>query len=149
MATSTTVNSGGIQSVYGSASGTTIYANSYQVVFSGGVASGTTVNSGGNEVDHRLSGGSDVSATVSSGGSQLVAGVANGDTIYSGGFQEITGVATGTIIGNSMLVTPAAVWQAGAIVSSGRTETIWGSDVSATVYAGGLQEVQGSASGAT
>jgi autotransporter passenger strand-loop-strand repeat protein len=89
---------GGIQYVFGSATGATIYAGS-QVVESGGVASFTTI-SGGSMV--LVASGSAISAQV----------LAGGQLLDSGG-----NVATATVLGSLTAVSGGHV--SGAIVSSG------------------------------
>ncbi|MFP2739467.1 autotransporter outer membrane beta-barrel domain-containing protein [Escherichia coli] len=90
-ATSTTINSGGNQYVSsgGSATGTTINGSGYQFVSSGGSATSTTINSGGNQ--YVSSGGSATSTTINSGGNQYVSsgGSATSTTINSGGYQNV------------------------------------------------------------
>ncbi len=103
---------GGEQDVYGTASGVTIWAGS-QVVEAGGVASGTTVNSGGTL--ELLSGATMVGTTVSAGGTLEIGsgyvisdyfvssgatleiasgGAASGTTLSSGGTLELLGGTT-------------------------------------------------------
>jgi autotransporter passenger strand-loop-strand repeat protein len=96
---SATLSSGGLQELYGVASGTTISSGGAQYVFSGGAASGVTVNSGGFQevgsggtaTDLAING----SAIISGGTVELASGaVANGAiTLTSGGTLLIDGTA--------------------------------------------------------
>jgi len=88
-ANDTTVMSGGIQNVDGTAVGNTISSGGYQIVFSGASAVSTTIDSGGFEVV--VSGGVTTSATISGGYVEL----GGGDGVASGGI--ITFVSGGEI----------------------------------------------------
>ncbi len=64
-----------VLNVYGTVSGTQIDNGGFQYVYSGGVASLTTVSGGGSDV---VSGGTAISTIVVSGGSDSVASGVNG-----------------------------------------------------------------------
>jgi autotransporter passenger strand-loop-strand repeat protein/autotransporter-associated beta strand protein len=96
--------SGGDQDVYGSAVGATVFAGAQflfqgvQIVESGGVASGTVVNSDGVQYVY----GSASGTVVSSGGNEYIesGGVASGTVVKSGGSEDVVygGVASGTVV---------------------------------------------------
>ena len=91
---STTVGSGGLETVYagGTASGTTLGNGGGQLVF--GAASGTTVNSGGTEADYGTASGT----TVNSGGNEKDYGTTVSTTVGSGGLETVE--AGGSASGN-------------------------------------------------
>lgn len=129
IATSTTVNSGGIETVYagGVANSTTINNGGYAYISSGGIASGTSVSSGGGEVV--FSGGTARFATISNLGNEYVfaGGTASSTTIKSGGIEYLYsgGVASFTTISNggSELIFAGGT-ASGTVVSSGGVENI-------------------------
>ena len=142
------IDSGGTQIIFsgGTASGTIVSSGGTQDVNVGGTAVGTTVSTGGTQYDAGVSSdttldggtevvfGSDTSATVNSGGTQAVVagGTTLGTTVSSGGIQYDAGIASGTTL-------------------DGGTEVVFGSDTSAIVNSGGIQEIAGggTASGVT
>ena len=140
MANAMAVDSGGTQIVFsgGTTSGAIVSSGGTQEVNLGGTALGTTLSSGGTEYDAGLSSdttldggtevvfGSDTSAIVNSGGTQAIVagGTTLGTTVSSGGIQYDTGVASGTTL-------------------DGGTEVVFGSDTSAIVNSGGIQEIAG------
>ncbi len=94
-ASSTTVLNGGFQDVWGTATNTTVNGEySIQEIESGGSATGTTIDGGGS-IDgayQMISAGGVASATtVNQGGDQMVesGGIANGTIIMSGGMEEV------------------------------------------------------------
>jgi autotransporter passenger strand-loop-strand repeat protein len=112
-ASGTTIDDGGVQDVYASATATIINAGGVQYVF--GAASGTIINSGGLQDDYGSAtstviasdgteyvevGATDSAATIDGGGLQYVFGTAISATIKSGGSEIINagGTAIGTIV---------------------------------------------------
>ena len=75
----TTIGDGGLQSVYGSATGTMVDSGGEQAVYVNGVATGTTLNAGGVQINW----GTAIDTTID-GGNQYVWGTASGTTILSG-----------------------------------------------------------------
>jgi autotransporter passenger strand-loop-strand repeat protein len=105
----------GEQSVEGTTTDTTITAeNSFQLIYAGGIASGTTLDDSGKQevysngtalatiiidgVQSIFTGGSAVDTTISNGGAQADGGVASGTTISSGGGQGVDAVAINTTV---------------------------------------------------
>ncbi|WP_347449313.1 AIDA repeat-containing protein [Pantoea stewartii] len=117
----TVVNSGGTETVYGTASGTTVNAGGIQGINQGGTAEGTVVNSGG---------------------TQEVAGMTSGTILTSGGLQIIqnAGSAYDTLAdtGSEQDVISGGTVQ--SVLMSG-TQNVWGKAIDTTVYAGGRQDV--------
>jgi autotransporter passenger strand-loop-strand repeat protein len=138
------IDSGGTQAIFsgGTASGTIVSSGGTQDVNLGGTALGTAVSSGGTEYDAGVSSdttldggtevvfGSDTSATVDSGGTQEIAagGTTLGTTVSSGGVQYDAGVSSDTTL-------------------DGGTEVVFGSDTSAIVNRGGIQQIAGGGTG--
>lgn len=92
----TTINSGGILRVSGTASGTEISAGGRAYI--SGTSDSATISSGGVEY---VSGGSSYGDIVANGGTEnVVSGVASGTVIYSGGVELVYsgGVAANTVI---------------------------------------------------
>ncbi|HEI6739709.1 TPA: autotransporter outer membrane beta-barrel domain-containing protein [Yersinia enterocolitica] len=119
-ATSTTINSGGVQHVSGgSATSTTINRAGVQYVSSGGSATSTTINSSG--VQYVSSGGSATSTTINSSGVQHVSGggSAADTTINDGGVMSIAAGGTGTGI----------VQNSGGAISTNTSAALSGSNV--------------------
>ena len=83
---------GGVQNVYGTASGTVVSAG-YQVVAAGGTASNTVVSSGGNQ----FISGTAFNTVVSSGGDALVTAVGHvsGATLSGGELEIMNGGTAG------------------------------------------------------
>ncbi|MDH2404217.1 hypothetical protein QCM77_30330 [Bradyrhizobium sp. SSUT18] len=75
----TTISNGAFQYLHGSASMTTVNSGSQQNVYADGIATGTTINAGGLQVDWGAA-----SATIVNGGVQYVYGSATGTTVLSG-----------------------------------------------------------------
>jgi len=150
------VNSSGTQTVYGTASGTTISGASAmqnvssggradkaavcnegtQNVYGGGTVSGTTVSSGGNEVVS--AGGVDYHATVNSSGTQTVYGTVSGAVIS--GANAVQTVSSG---GSAVSTT----------INSSGTQQVYsgGTATGTTVNSGGILSISssGSATGTT
>src|SRR5262245_25142485 len=99
-----------------------------QIVLSGGLASGTTINSGG---EQEVSGGTVSAAIINNGGNQGVVsgGVAVGTIINSGGAELV--ISGGTVVST--------------IVNSGGRQTLFsrGTAVATVVNSGGTQNVGG------
>jgi autotransporter passenger strand-loop-strand repeat protein len=135
-ASGTVVNSGGTQQVGGSTTWSYYHGLSAGVSatmstnLSGGVASNTTVSSGGTE--NVSSGGTASSIVINDGGNEYVysGGVANDTTVNSGGALYDSGTTTGTILDAS-----GAVNSAIEDVYSGATA------VSTTITSGGIMTV--------
>jgi autotransporter passenger strand-loop-strand repeat protein len=142
----------GFQDVFGTALGTTIDKYGTVAVESGGLAIGTVVSgpnlphfnsffadlvvsSGGvssnafvigpTGVEHVLSGGLDVGATIGSAGGQIVYGSALGATILSAGAQSV--VSGGVTIGTT--------------IASGGTQSVNGTASATTINSGGTERV--------
>ncbi|HEV2159967.1 beta strand repeat-containing protein [Bradyrhizobium sp.] len=95
----TTISNGALQILHGSASMTTVNAGGQQSVYADGVATGTTVNAGGVQVDWGAA-----SATIVNGGVQFVYGSATGTTVLSGTqYVQSGGSADDTTIGSGGL----------------------------------------------
>ncbi|MBR0858016.1 beta strand repeat-containing protein [Bradyrhizobium liaoningense] len=75
----TTIGNGAVQYLHGSASVTTVNAGSQQNVYADGVATGTTINVGGYQLDWGAASG-----TIVNGGAQYVYGSATGTTVLAG-----------------------------------------------------------------
>jgi autotransporter passenger strand-loop-strand repeat protein len=126
----------------GTAVGASIGSGGVQVVYSGGVASRTNVEAGGNLT---MFGGSAGDIVVGSGGLlSMYDGVAIGTTL-DGGAMDVTGQASGTriysggyqSIGNGIAID--------TIVGDGGTQDVFGSATSVTVQGGGRECVRGGA----
>jgi len=132
----TTISSGIIEEIFGSATNETVASGGTAVVFSGGAARGTTLLSGGAEFLY----GSDANTTISSGGELRVeaGGTASATIIDSGGRELV--ISGGT-------VSRATVNDGGRMtVDAGATTTsvsLVGSDTSG---GGGREIVLGTAS---
>lgn len=162
-----TVNSGGMQLDWGTASGTaldggkqyvygtatdTVVAAGEEVVESTGSANGSTIDSGTSQIVYA---GGSVSGTAVEGGTQYIYGATSVDqtTIDNGGVQYLYGTATNTIVnsGGEQDVTSTGniVGTAtGTTVNAGGFQIDWGVAVN-TVLDGGNQYVYGTASGTT
>jgi autotransporter passenger strand-loop-strand repeat protein len=114
-----------------------------EVLYSGGTASGTTVRGG---EEYVAAGAMAVSATISSGGTQLVYGTASGATVSTGGQEFVLsgGVASGTLVSTGGV----AVVESGGIGRSGVVNSAGGTDLGAQI-SGGTQFDYGLASGAS
>jgi autotransporter passenger strand-loop-strand repeat protein len=141
------VSSGGYELVMsgGTASGTTVSSGGREVVSSGGTASGTTVISGGYEVV--MSGGTASGTTVSSGGTETVSsgGIASGATVLSGSTEYVYGggTARGAVLSAGALVVSFGGLAIGTTISSGGREYVSsGGSVSGTTLSGGFLEIQ-------
>ena len=124
---------GGTQYVEGLANSTTINSGGSQSILSGGVANYTTINSGGYQNDFS---GVANSTTINSGGHQDVCGVANSTTINSGGHQDVCGVANSTTINSGGYQN---VYATGRLIS-GHAQTV-GGVANSTTISGGTQYV--------
>ena len=142
-AASMTIASGGTGRVYGTTSAAAVNGGGYQFVgmASGATASGTTVNSGGNQ--WLLSGGVATSTTVLSGGNLIVnsGGIAMSATVLNGGWAIVDGV--GANLGSGFYVT--STFSSG--VNSGQHYSVHSVTGNArvsggfiTVYSGGTTE---------
>jgi autotransporter passenger strand-loop-strand repeat protein/autotransporter-associated beta strand protein len=132
------VDSGGV------ASGS-VLSGGHETVSFGGTAIGTVVSTGGLEW---LSSGASISTTVNSGGKQEVDyGTASATIVNSGGYQEVfSSTVTGTKVdGGYQLVEQGATAIATAINSGGLQLTVLGATSGTTVNSGGLQVVADSA----
>jgi autotransporter passenger strand-loop-strand repeat protein len=120
-----TVSNGGV------ASNTTVLSGGLETISSGGTASNTTVNLGGTETVS--SGGKTSGASVS--GNEKVYGSAVGDAVFSGGSQT---VSSGGITSSTS-------------VQSGGTEAVLssGNSISATVYGSEIVSAGGTTTSAT
>ena len=95
----TTISNGAVQYLHGSASMTTVNSGSQQNVYADGVATGTTINAGGVQVDWGAA-----SATTVNGGVQYVYGSATGTMVLSGTqYVQSGGSADDTTIGSGAL----------------------------------------------
>ena len=166
-ATATLLSSGGVQYVYGVASGTTVLAGGDESIESGGtgeaarlagkedveaggVTSGTTISGGG--VVNVL--GVEDLATVSNGGEEVVRGGAvSGTTVLSGGVEYVlSGTADATTISSGGRAAVKSGAETDATVDGGASLTVSaGGTVSGTLtLAGGTATVFGAvAAGAT
>jgi autotransporter passenger strand-loop-strand repeat protein len=134
----------------GSAVGTTITGGT-QFVFSGGVASATTLGAGATQLVS--SGGAVFDTTVGSGGTQnvLSGGIASATTIDNGGTQLVTsgGVAIGAVVnsGGTQTVNSGGLIS-GTVVSAGGEQSVaaGGAALGSVISSGGIQAVS---SGAT
>ena len=148
IALGTTVDTGGIQVVFGSAVGTVISSTGANYVESGGAASGTVIFSGGDEF---VEAGGTAIGTVVDGGNQVVYGAAGGTVVNSGAYLYLeSGTATDTVVssGVALVVGTARGTTDGAggfdFVASG------GSAVGTTLSGGDeYVEMGGTASGTT
>ncbi|WP_441237723.1 beta strand repeat-containing protein [Bradyrhizobium sp. 930_D9_N1_4] len=95
----TTISNGAIQYLHGNASVTVVNAGSQQNVYTDGIATGTTINAGGFQLDWGMA-----SATVVNGGVQYVFGSAAGTTVQAGTQHvQAGGSADDTTIGEGAL----------------------------------------------
>ncbi|MDP1747971.1 MAG: hypothetical protein Q8L22_00825 [Reyranella sp.] len=142
-AVSMTIASGGTGRVYGTTSAAAVNGGGYQFVgmASSATASGTTINSGGNQ--WLLSGGVASSTTVLSGGNLIVnsGGIAMSATVMNGGWAIVDGV--GANLGSGFYVT--STFSSG--VNSGQHYSVHSVTGNATVsggfitvYSGGTTE---------
>jgi autotransporter passenger strand-loop-strand repeat protein len=116
-----------------------------EVIVSSGVTStGLGITSGLTLVVQQ--GGVASNTTVSSGGSASIIGADSGTKILSGGTVTVIGTETGATIskGGSAIISGA---QISATLSSGGSNTIIGSDTGTTIRAGAKQIVSGTATG--
>jgi autotransporter passenger strand-loop-strand repeat protein len=143
-AVDTTIN-GGNQYVWGTATGTTILSG-VQSVGSGGIASGATINGGGEQIIHD---GGTASAAMIECGDQIVYGSADQTTIGDGGLQSVYGSATNTAVDNggeqNVYVNGTATR---TTLNEGGVQIDWGTAVDTTIN-GGNQYVWGTATGTT
>ncbi len=138
------VSSGAHEIVYGTASGAVISNGGVEWVYSGGLAVGTEVLSGGR--DNVSAGGRTSATSVGNGGVEYVSAgaIAAFTQIASGGRQTLFsgGIASGTIIkagGNQYVGFGASA--IGAIVSGGREIVSSGGEASATIISSGGSEI--------
>ena len=142
LAIDTTIDSGGTQQVYETASSTTVNPGGLQLVYSGGTAVDITVNGGGSEI--LISGGLDDGAQIF-GGTQLVYGYASGATVFAGSqIVENGGIASGTTVSSGGIVEvlangvlAGAVFAAGGVYAIGSGAALSGYQVGS----GGILEV--------
>ena len=142
--TSATILAGGYELVSsgGTASGTTVNGGS-EVVYAGGTASGTVVGSGG--VEYIASGGMARGATVNNGGQQNVAagGSATGSMVSNGGVQLDAGNTSGTqVSGGGGVYVEFGGLAVGMQVSNGGTVIVHSGGVASgtTLTSGGVQD---------
>jgi len=126
--------SGGEQDLFGLASGVTVFTGS-QVVESGGIASNTTVSSGGSLVV--LSSGLADPAIIYSGGSETISAGGTDLGALVSGTQLDYGFASGVTLSYGTQVVEAGGTASGTIVNFSGTEQVFGRDVGATLLAGG------------
>ena len=158
--TGTVVDSGGFEEIDapgvagavpgGVAIGTVVNTGGEEIVESGGATSGTTVN-GGLLYVASFSSASDT--VVNSGGSEEVAGIAIGTIVNSGGGETVLsgGVANSTVVNNGGIEDVVGAVASGTVVNSGGSEEVFsGGGTSGTTINGGYQVVLsgGIASGA-
>ncbi len=138
--------SGGTDDVYGYASGATMFSSGYQVVESGGTATGATILGGGTQ---ELHGGLASGTKISNGGVQeissgAVATVTN-TTIFGGGTQYVhAGSASSTTIsGGTQVVNSSGTLAVGTTIDDGGVQQLsfFASAVSTTLTSGGLQYI--------
>jgi autotransporter passenger strand-loop-strand repeat protein len=156
-----TINTGGAQVVWGTASGTTInggdqyvygmatdttVSTGAQVIYSGGTGSATTLNSGGEQ--YVFSGGTAIGSTIA-GGKQYDWGTATTTTVGNNGYQHVYGTANGTTVnsggGQNVYSSGTA---SGTTVNEGGQQIDWGT-AAGTMIDGGNQYVYGVASSTT
>lgn len=95
----TTIDAAGLQHVHGSATDTVVNAGGEQNVYAGAIATGTTLNTGGLQIDW----GTTIATTIA-GGSQYVYGMAADTVILSGTqYVEAGGASYGAMIGSGTL----------------------------------------------
>ena len=96
-----TVGSGGFDFVFGMASNTTVISGGQEIVESGGTTISATLDgieaAGLVGVEFVSAGGSAIGLVVSSGGDDVVVGTASNTTVFSGGEESVS--AGGTTIG--------------------------------------------------
>jgi autotransporter passenger strand-loop-strand repeat protein len=143
-AVDTTID-GGDQYVLGTASDTTI-TSGVQYVASGGVASTTTIDGGG---EQHVDAGATASGTTIDGGSQFVYGAADQTTIDAAGLQHVYGSATGTAVNSGGEQNVYATGTAtGTTLNAGGFQINWGTAIDTTIN-GGSQYVYGTANNTT
>ncbi len=125
----------------GTANGGTLTSGGTETVSAGGVASGTVVSDGGQEVV--LSGGVASGATLLSGGTQTISlgGIGRATTVSASGALAVTagGVASGTILSSGGAATVVSGTLSGAnLVGGGATVSAGGIASSTQVSAGTL-----------
>ncbi len=131
--------SGGVQLVFGVASGATAFSGA-QIVRSGGIASGTLMSGG---IEAVSSGGSALATTIESGGTALVSagGIEISGAVQSSGVLKVFGgTATGDTVGSGGSEVAVAGGHAlGALILSGGLEVAssGGSAIDATIQSGG------------
>jgi autotransporter passenger strand-loop-strand repeat protein len=136
--TSTVISGGQV------ASGTTVGNGSVLTVLAGGTASAVVVNSAG--LLYVSSGGIDTGSLVATGGSDVIAGSAAGDTVFGTQFISGTGAASGEVVSYGGV---AAAYAGGSVsnttVAAGGELLISAASAANAVIAGGEIVVEGAA----
>jgi autotransporter passenger strand-loop-strand repeat protein/probable HAF family extracellular repeat protein len=137
---------GGTQFVYGLANGAAISSGGSQLVESGGSTSGAKIAGGFQDV---YQAGLATSTTISSGGTQDVSGTARGTTIGFGGTEIVSAggtTASTTISSGGMAIVSAGATAIDAAIKGGGIEIVaGGTDFSGTISSGATLEATGSA----
>jgi autotransporter passenger strand-loop-strand repeat protein len=144
VAIGTTIASGGLQHIHNNAFSTTVNAGGEQNVYIDGSATGTTINTGGLQIDW----GFTITTTIN-GGNQHVFGSASLTTINSGvQTVEAGGTASDTTIhGGAQDVYSGAT--AINTTMDGGSQNVYGTVVQTTIANGAVQYLHGSASATT
>jgi autotransporter passenger strand-loop-strand repeat protein len=137
---STTIDNGGVEVVYGTASDTHANSGGYDLVGSGGVASGTVVTSGSEYV---LAGGTTLGASISNG-IEVVFGSASGTVLNNAASEYVSSgaVASGTTANSGSI---DYVFAGGSAIDTdlnGGGQINYGTATSVTITAG-TQDVEG------
>ena len=138
-ASGTTVLNGGFQDVWGTATNTDVSGEfSFQQIESGGSATGTTLDGGGSvdgSYQSILSGGVADGTIVNQGGNQIVqaGGVADGTDVTSGGVEQVYagGTTNDTTIDGGTLALGAGSAATGTITFVGTGGTLYVGDATA------------------
>lgn len=141
VATGTTIAAGGLQHVHNNAVSTVINAGGEQNVYVDGSATGTTINAGGLQIDW----GFTVTTTID-GGNQHVFGSASLTTINSGAQTVQTG---GTASDTTIHGGEQDVYAGGTAINTtmdGGSQSVFGTVVQTTLGNGAIQYLHGNAS---
>jgi autotransporter passenger strand-loop-strand repeat protein len=136
--TSTTISGGQT-----TAAGTTVSNGSVLTVLAGGTASAVVVNSAGQLFIS--SGGVETGSLIATGGSEMIAGSATGDTVFGTQFVSATGAASGEVVSYGGIVAAYAGASISATtVAAGGELLVSAAAASNAVIAGGEIVVEGS-----
>lgn len=146
VASGVTLNSGSLDVVYGAANATTLNSG-LEIIESGASASGTTVNTGGEQY---VGSGGSASATVLNGGVEVGFGPVSGTQVKSGGLDIVYAVESGAAVSSGLQLIESGATGSGTTTGAGGEIYVasGGTALSATLD-GGFDVVFGVALGTT